>query len=250
MNDRLSGLLQCGIVDRLVGVVDLKNGQAVHAVAGIRRHYAPLTYGSTIIDGDAVSLVSHYHQLGLSRLYIADLDGIESQSHQLDLIRQLVSVHHDWQEILIDIGWTGDEGKSVTSAIGRLATDFPAIRLIVATESANSIESLGRLAPTIQRERTILGMDYRGGRLISDVADEEAWIDSARRYQLGGVLMLDLESVGTSRGAATLKTCERVRQRIPEAVLYSGGGIRSAADVHQLTDAGCDRCLVATALLR
>ena len=57
-------------LDALIGVVDLKHGQAVHAIAGNRDQYLPLAIANKPA-GDALALLVHYYSLGLRRFYLA-----------------------------------------------------------------------------------------------------------------------------------------------------------------------------------
>lgn len=258
MSDRRSDarceLLSGEIVGHLVGVIDLKHGRAVHAVAGNRDQYAAVSISTTSsgcspLDGDAISLAKRYRELGLTSLYIADLDAIETQSLQMARIRQILTLRLGFRTIMVDIGWTGKEDSLTRSAIFALAEEFSMLRIVAATESATSLDAIGTLTDSISAARIVLSLDYRGGRLISEVADETTWIETAQQWGIGGVLVLDLQAVGTSAGVATAEICQRVKRRNPKTAILSGGGIRSADDVRQLIHAGCDSCLVATALL-
>ena len=56
---------------RVIGVIDVRGAQAVHARAGQRDQYKPI--------GDAVELARTYvDRHGLSELYVADLNAIEN----------------------------------------------------------------------------------------------------------------------------------------------------------------------------
>ncbi len=250
MKDRPTDLLTAGLSDRLVGVIDLKNGLAVHAVAGKRDQYRPVSISSADSPGSAIALARRYRDLGLTKLYIADLDAIEKQSPQFDSIHQVLAEGVDFIEIYLDIGWRGDQRASVRSAVTQLAGRFGGVRIIAATESACSPDALETLATCVSAGRIVLGLDYRGGQLVARHGDESTWIGLAKQAEVGGVLALDLESVGTAGGVITTEICRRIRQQMPSATLLSGGGIRTAADAGQLIDAGCNRCLVATALLK
>ena len=61
---------------RVIPVLDVKNGQAVHAVGGIRSHYRPLQ--SLLHPScEPLELARAYRDLlGLRELYLADLDAI------------------------------------------------------------------------------------------------------------------------------------------------------------------------------
>ena len=76
MND----LLTRRWVQHIVGVIDLLDGQAVHAIAGNRNQYQPIAF----CNGDPLALVAYYRTFGLSALYVADLDAIENDRIQGD----------------------------------------------------------------------------------------------------------------------------------------------------------------------
>src|SRR6185503_10253072 len=65
---------------RIIGVIDLKDNQAVHARGGRRDEYAAVSEAAgTAINGDAVKLAGVYLEtLGLTDVYVADLDAITS----------------------------------------------------------------------------------------------------------------------------------------------------------------------------
>ena len=62
---------------RVVPVIDLKGGMAVHAVRGERERYRPVRSVITDDAGDPVALARAFaSELGLDELYVADLDAI------------------------------------------------------------------------------------------------------------------------------------------------------------------------------
>ena len=62
---------------RVVGVIDLKDGMAVHAVRGERERYRAVSSVITPDGGDPLALARAFRsQLGLEELYVADLDAI------------------------------------------------------------------------------------------------------------------------------------------------------------------------------
>lgn len=245
MTARTSDLLRNGVVEHLIGVIDLKRGRAVHAVAGCREAYTPVA----CTDGDPVALARHYAGLGLKRLYLADLDAIETGTPQIDSISRVLSDGERFESVLLDAGWRGDPAPDSAGQmiVTRFADRFANLRFVAATESAISLQTLDVLTQRVSAARIILSLDHRGGQLIGP-ADLDRWVDAAERLAIDQLLVLDLEAVGTSRGAATTELCRQVKTLAPVSRLLSGGGIRCAQDVRQLLSAGCDQCLVATAL--
>ena len=62
---------------RVVPVIDLKDGTAVHAVRGERERYRPVNSTLAGDDGDPLALARAFRSaLGLDELYVADLDAI------------------------------------------------------------------------------------------------------------------------------------------------------------------------------
>ncbi len=238
MNDLLSD----DILAKLVGVIDLRHGQAVHAIAGDRDYYQNVEF----CGGDPIGLAEHYSQLGVTELYVADLDAIIDGTVQVEAIEAVCHCVAS-SKMVIDIGWTGKENKESRDAIAVLTDRHANVCWIAATESAKTAGALAELAELVSAERVFLGLDYRNGQLIGS-KDEAEWILAATELGCCGVVVLDLASVGTGAGPSTMEICRRVKQLAPRLLVYSGGGIRTAEDVSELVEAGCDRCLIATAL--
>ncbi|WP_345322360.1 HisA/HisF-related TIM barrel protein [Novipirellula rosea] len=244
--------------EQIVAVVDLKAGIAVHAVAGNRQAYQPIAIGGKTA-GDPFALVAHYRSLGIRSLYIADLDSILLGQPQIALLERLISPHSDLDEILVDIGLPErDTVASLLKSVRRRSNVF----VIVASECATNATSLRRFEGALDYSQLVLGMDYRQGVFVGgddsdddwdsggDWDSERDWLEFADQLGIDRVVALDTATVGTSRGPSIAEICSRIRRHFPSVKLYSGGGIRDASDVKLLQQAGCDRCLVATALLK
>jgi phosphoribosylformimino-5-aminoimidazole carboxamide ribotide isomerase len=236
------------ICPHLVGVIDLRDGLAVHAVAGRRDTYRPFSLGpdhqGPCNPGDPVHLARLYHDAGLRHLYLADLNAIIEGSRQVGVIERLLALGPAFEEILIDCGLTGWETKDCF----RAAQGDSRVRWIVATESAGTLDAIPRLCEQLRPEQVLLGLDFRSGRPVCRVGDPDDWVDAALRCQIYGVLPLDVAAVGTRCGPRTGAVCGWLRGRSPTMKIYSGGGVRDAADVIGLRRSGCDKVLVATAI--
>lgn len=234
--------------DVLVGVIDLLQSRAVHAVAGQRHRYQPVSF----CDGDPIRLARHYRDLGLSELYVADLDAIVGRKVNA-MALESIAVAFDGN-LIIDPGWTGNADDSLVDAMSVMESLSGRSRWVAATESMMGANDLGRLADCVSPERVLLGLDYRMGRPLrsaktnENVIQDSEWIETAIRLGCAGSVLLDLASVGANSGPMTGGLCRRLKQKWPAAFVYSGGGLRSAEDVQELRQNGCDRCLVATAL--
>src|SRR5262245_27511643 len=85
----------------ILPVLDLLNGIVVRGVAGKREEYRPIE--SRLVDSADVLPVARAfrEQLGLTRIYLADLDAILHQHPNPDLYRELAE---DGFELLVDAG--------------------------------------------------------------------------------------------------------------------------------------------------
>ncbi len=235
-------MLSPQVLSQIVGVIDLKERQAVHAVAGKRESYRPVSF----CDGDPFALANHYSDLGIKELYVADLDSIGGKEMQADTIGGLCKIC-GFDRILVDVGWTGDEQSGALDRIAEITMAHSSVHWIAAVESMKSIEAMDLLANRIDSNRLLLGLDFLDGELTSPIRSH-TWVESALRLGFVGAVILDLASVGGNSGPITQSLCRTTKSWSPHWALYSGGGIRSDDDIRSLISAGCDRCLVATAL--
>lgn len=238
-----SSLLGDEVVGDLIGVIDLKQGQAVHAKAGERSKYQPVRFGADDSNyGDAFALARHYHQLGLRRLYIADLDSIQRRPPQSELLSQMAAEFASWDEVLVDVGWR--DGLGLPTPV----LDAPNVSIIAATESAQSTDALQQLVSIVSPERTLVSFDYRNGEFVSQSGTQAEWFELANRLNIQRCVVLDVASVGTGDCSSNVAVCRVVKESLPSIHIYSGGGIRCREDLQRLSKAGCDRFLVATGL--
>ena len=233
---------------RIVGVIDLRGGRAVHARGGRRREYAPVVAAvGERVDGDAVTLARAYvDRLGVRELYVADLDAIEGDPGVTNagVLAQITALG---TPVWVDAGVT-------TPAAANAVLEAGATTVIVGLETLTSLDALGEISRAIGSQRAAFSVDLRDGIPISlPGAEHSGWSAaeigrSAAERGAGPLIVLDVARVGSGRGP-DLESMTAIRRAAPEATLFAGGGVRSAEDVDGLARAGCDGALVATALL-
>jgi len=230
----------------LVGVVDLRDGQAVRARGGQREQYAVVetVAGKTIVPGDAVALVQTYiDRLCIREIYVADLDAIMTGAPQDATVSRLVSLG---VPLWIDAGI-----RSTMEA--HHAISLGAARIIVGLETLPSFDILTRICDDVDGNRVAFSLDLREGQPIvarGNIDGETPPQELARRAAaagVGAVIVLDLARVGTGVGL-DLDVIGRVRRAVPGLTLLAGGGVRGLDDLVALRKAGCDGALIATAL--
>lgn len=231
---------------RVIGVVDLAGGRAVHASGGDRGRYAPVErVGATAIEpGDALALARAYTgPLGLRELYVADLDAIAGGPVQDARIAALTALNTPT--------WV-DAGVAAVDQARRLI-DLGAAQVIVGLETLPSFDALMAICAAVGGRRVAFSLDLRGGRpvtadIFSGSRDEPAVLAArAAGAGAGSVIVIDLARVGGEAGL-DLRLVDEVRAAVPDLTLAVGGGVRGAEDLTRLADAGCDAALVATAL--
>jgi phosphoribosylformimino-5-aminoimidazole carboxamide ribotide isomerase len=237
---------------QLIGVLDLMAGRAVRARGGIRQQYAPVaTIGTTAIDGDPRALARAYvDHFGLSTLYAADLDAIGGGPLQDAVIRDVANIAPLW----LDAGVSTVErarrviGLGATLAIVGLETllSFDALSTVCASLSGTQVA----FSLDLRAGEPVLGVDFvpPAGPLLGRAPALSAADLAARAADAGAttIIVIDLARVGAASGP-DLDLLSRIRSAAPGTRLLAGGGIRGAADLARLADAGCDGALVASA---
>ena len=216
---------------RVVGVIDLKDGTAVHAVRGERERYRPL--------GEPLSLARRFRDaLGIDELYVADLDAITGGGENGGVIGALARD----ARVMVDAGVSEPERA-------RALLDLGVHRVVVGTETLADAGALDALLP-----EAVLSVDLRDGRTRSPdprLAGLPALDTVARLHRpaLREAIVLDLSRVGSGAGP-DVELIAEIHAAFPDLELLAGGGVRDVGDLRALGDAGAAGALVATALHR
>lgn len=242
---------------RVIGVIDLAGGRAVHARGGVRAHYVPVrAVAGSAIGGDPLALARAYvDRFGLAELYAADLDAIRARTsgdapagansgrmaHDT-IVRGLATVAPLWLDAAIS---SPEDARHVLS--------LGATRTVVGLETLGSFDALTAICAAVGNEHVAFSLDLRRGDPVAPrlavPSDEPAHRLAARAAAagVGAVIVIDLVRVGTATGP-DFDLIARVRAAAPAPILIAGGGVRGLDDLARLADAGCDGALVATAL--
>lgn len=228
---------------RLIPVMDLKEGLAVHAVRGERERYQPVK--SVLADtAHPVDLARAFRdQLGCTEIYIADLDAIQGRGDHRLLVAKLAKL--EGLSILLDAG-----AADVRSAQALLAAG--ARKAIIGLETLTSWDALQEIRAEIPAERLVFSLDMRSGQLLtrSPALMDLTPIEVLGRLQGAGwneVILLDLARVGSQTGVDQALIAE-ARARFPHLALIAGGGLREPDDLVALKHLGVAGVLAATAL--
>jgi phosphoribosylformimino-5-aminoimidazole carboxamide ribotide isomerase len=231
---------------RIIPVIDLKDGRAVHAVAGRRAYYQPV---QSILHAtsDPLELAAALRELlGPSALYLADLDAIAGSAPDVALYQQFISRGFD---LIVDAGL-----RDLRSADRLLTLDPSSSAIVAGLETLTGPCALREIVQAFGSKRTIFSLDLDESRPRKPA--QSAWqsndsielaseaIDCGARH----ILVLDLARVGTGRGSGTSDLISHIKASHPEVEISAGGGISGMADVFDLKNAGASAVLVASAL--
>ena len=226
---------------RVIPVIDLKGGAAVHAVRGERERYRPLR-SEIVVGSDPVRVARAVRgALRLEELYVADLDAIAGGPAQ----RKVLSALAHEARVMVDAG------VAEVAAV-RLLLELGAARVVVGTETLADLSALERLRAELPDAPLVLSLDIRAGRVLSPDAELSRLGAAEALARLGSsgvseVIVLDLARVGSGAGPDVALVRE-LCARFPELELMAGGGVRDARDLRDLAEAGAAGALVATAL--
>jgi phosphoribosylformimino-5-aminoimidazole carboxamide ribotide isomerase len=229
---------------RVIPVLDVKNGQAVHAVGGIRSHYRPLQ-SRLHPTCDPLELLRAYRDLlGLGELYLADLDAITGKRPHVELYRELAGQDvHLW----IDAGLRDQDDLTALLDLDRTT-------IVVGLETAAGPLAVGNVLSRTDPTRVVISLDLFDG--VARLPPSATWartdLEGLTRevLELGvqRLLLLDLARVGTGRGTGTGQLLSRLRTAYPGLEVSVGGGISGIDELIAVHNAGAAAALVGSAL--
>lgn len=225
---------------RVIPVLDLRRGVAVHARRGERETYRPVR--SVLAPSpDPLELARAFRdRLGLRELYVADLDAILGTGHNAPVIAELARE----MRVLADAGTARAEE-------GRCLLELGVARVVVGSETASGLEEVRAIVETLGAERVTVSLDLWGRRVRwrnSDVLQDPAGIAAEmERFGVEECIALELDRVGTKSGIDVAYLGNLVRAA-PRIRWLAAGGVRDLNDLLALRSCGIAGALVATAL--
>ena len=216
-----------------VPVLDLKDGIAVSGKSGLRDTYTPLQsiYGKS---DNLLDMANNLRINGASEIYIADLDLIESVGHNIDKIKLVNTV----LPVIFDGGVKNFESF-------KFFLDY-AYKIIVASETLESIEDLKLIFKTFPKERIVISVDVKDNELLAKNLNLNLseYKEILKELDPNEIILLDISSVGTGRGTniELLNEFEELKDK-----LIIGGGVNRES-VNELESFGIKKALIGTSI--
>jgi phosphoribosylformimino-5-aminoimidazole carboxamide ribotide isomerase len=226
---------------KIIPVIDVLNGIAVHAVRGRRKEYQPLK-SILCASTDPVDVAAELNALGFSELYVADLDAITGRHQDFSLFKRIAD--ETGLRLMVDAGITSLKTTEELLASG-------VSKVIIGTETLSSASFVAAAVKSFGSEKVMVSLDLMNGQVLSKF-EQGALVEPMtllREFQDMGVsqiIVLDLAKVGSGEGVNTQFLKEVVRTI--KAKVFVGGGVRGVKDLVKLKDLGVFGVLVATAL--
>lgn len=216
-----------------IPVLDLKNGVAVSGKSGLRDTYTPLQsiYGSS---NNLIAMANNLKFNGAKEIYIADLDLIENVGHNIDQVKAINNI----LPVIFDGGV-----KNFDSYEFFLQYAF---KIIVASETLESIDELKKIFNTFPKERIIISVDIKNNELVNKHLNMSLndFKEVLREIQPNEIILLEISSVGTNNGfnLDLYKEFEEFKDQ-----LIIGGGINKNS-LKEISKIGIKKVLIGTSL--
>lgn len=172
-----------------IPVIDLKQHQAVSGKSGMRDTYQPL---NTVfaLSSNPVEIAQGLKLNGADEMYIADLDLIESQGHNINDIKMVNTI----MPVMFDGGVKNCEAFE-------FFLDY-AFKVIVPTETLESIDEMEKIFEKYPKERIVVSIDTKNSELLAKNFDMSLseFKDILIRLDPNEIILLDISGVGTEKG--------------------------------------------------
>ena len=216
----------------IIPVLDLMNGQVVHAKHGDRLNYLPIQ--STLCSSSQpLAIVDAFLELyPFKQLYIADINAIQKSGNHRNIISSIALAFPNL-EIYLDAGFSSTEDINIFNEIKVIP--------VLGSESITTINAY-RAITKEHKKRMLLSLDFK-----NDVYQGPPALLQDSKYWPNELIVMSLSKVGSQSGP-DLEKLKHLKQMSPQTKIYAAGGIRDLGDLNTLKSANIEGVLVASAL--
>ncbi len=226
---------------KIIPVIDVLNGIAVHGIRGEREQYQPLK-SFLCNSADPIEIAATFESLGFSKLYLADLDAIQRKVANFGIYSKIMA--KTCLDLMVDAGIA-----DITQAKKVFATGVTSI--VIGTETLRNLNFVSQAVTDFGENKIVVSIDQKGGKLLSsstNIASMDAVSVAQKLANVGvqHIIFLDLDRVGTEHGINN--TVLKAILDTTDVDVFVGGGISSLQELEQLRKLGISGALVATVL--
>lgn len=216
-----------------IPVIDLKQHQAVSGKSGMRDTYAPLR---TVFapSSNPVEIAHGLKLNGADEMYIADLDLIESQGHNIDDVKMVNTI----LPVMFDGGVKNLEGFEFFLNY--------AYKIIVPTETLESIDEMRKIFEKYPKERIAVSVDVKNNELLAKHLDLNLseFREILKELDPNEIILLDITGVGTEKGY-NKKLLDEFGELKDKLIIAGGLNKQSLSELESL---GIKKVLIGTSL--
>ena len=216
-----------------IPVIDLKQHQAVSGKSGMRDTYQPWRTVFAL-SSNPVEIAQGLKLNGADEMYIADLDLIESSGHNISEIKLVNTI----LPVMFDGGVKNCESFD-------FFLDY-AYKIIVPTETIESIEEMEKIFEKYPKERIVVSIDVKNNELYSKNLDLNLseFKKILKKLDPNEIILLDITGVGTEKGynQKLLDEFEDMKEK-----LIIAGGLNKES-IGELDSQGIKKILIGTSL--
>lgn len=216
----------------IIPVLDLMNGQVVHAKHGDRLNYLPIQ--STLCSSSQpLAIVDAFLELyPFKQLYIADINAIQKSGNHRNIISSIALAFPNL-EIYLDAGFSSAEDIHIFNELK--------VTPVVGSESITTIDAY-RAITKEHKKRMLLSLDFK-----NDVYQGPPALLQDSKYWPNELIVMSLSKVGSQSGP-DLEKLKHLKEMSPQTKIYAAGGIRDLGDLNTLKSANIDGALIASAI--
>lgn len=220
----------------IIPVIDLMQGQVVHARHGNRQNYQPIVSQLCNTSAPVAVIEALLELYAFSKLYIADIDAIQGNHAHFD---NIIGLAERFENVTfwVDCG--------IQQMNHRALHYQHNIRPVIGSENMPNLTSYKAVSYGCA-SRHVLSLDFK-----NEAALGTSELFNTAKYWPDDVICMTLNRVGSNTGAdlAQVSALQQLNatRKIPSR-LFAAGGVRNIADCHALQSQGLNGILIASAL--
>jgi len=213
----------------IIPVIDLLNGQVVHAKRGDRQNYLPIQSSLCPSSEPRHVLNALLELYPFNCVYIADINAIQKNGDHFELVNDLKKAYPEI-DFWLDAGFDSIAGIQRASGLS----------IVLGTESLRDLAHYRELSKACDRH--ILSLDFKAGTFSGPqelLETSDFWPEK--------IIAMSLSKVGSNSGPDIEQLLSLQKMALRQKI-HAAGGVRDFEDLKQLNRMQVHGALIASAL--